>query len=95
LEQNFPNPFNVSTLIRYALPGESMTTLKIFDVLGREVVTLVESVREGGVAEAGGSGTDAAGRPLGTGVYYARMRATSVADPGTVFHSVIKILMVR
>lgn len=43
LEQNFPNPFNPATTIRFKLMNESKVTLKIFDVLGKEVLTLVDA----------------------------------------------------
>lgn len=48
LEQNFPNPFNPTTVISWQLAVESLVTLKIFDVLGKEVATLINEERSPG-----------------------------------------------
>jgi hypothetical protein len=48
LEQNFPNPFNPSTTINYSLPEAGHVTIKVFDVLGREVIELVNEVKSHG-----------------------------------------------
>ncbi|NOY60648.1 MAG: T9SS type A sorting domain-containing protein, partial [Calditrichaeota bacterium] len=43
LHQNYPNPFNSSTTIRYVLPKSMRVVLKVFDISGREIVTLVNA----------------------------------------------------
>ncbi|MFA6469875.1 MAG: T9SS type A sorting domain-containing protein [Bacteroidota bacterium] len=70
LEQNYPNPFNPSTVISYQLPVNSHVTLKVFDVIGREVATLVNEVKEAGRYSAT---FDAA--KLSSGIYFAQLQS--------------------
>ncbi len=70
LSQNFPNPFNPATTIRYELPLASEVRLGVYDLLGREVTVLVNERKAAGVHEIS---FDASG--LSSGVYFCRLRA--------------------
>ncbi len=70
LSQNYPNPFNPSTVIQYDLPKESFVTLKVYDILGREVKTLVNEDKPAGRYKVN---FDAAG--LSSGIYFYRIIA--------------------
>jgi hypothetical protein len=70
LEQNYPNPFNPSTMISYQLPVNGSVTLKIFDVLGNEVTTLVNEFKE-----AGKHSVEFDASNMGSGIYFYTMSA--------------------
>jgi hypothetical protein len=70
LGQNYPNPFNPSTTIRYQLPEQSYVTLKVFDVLGREVATLVDAIEPPGFKSINFNADG-----LSSGLYYYRLQA--------------------
>ena len=70
LEQNFPNPFNPSTTIRFGLPVAGEVTLRIYNLIGKEVRTLMKQERLGaGYHLAIWDGTNGAGQQVASGVY--------------------------
>jgi len=70
LDQNKPNPFGRATTIRYALPVPSLTELNIYDVTGRNVTRLVQSVQKPGYYSIVWKGTDMRGRSVAAGTYF-------------------------
>ena len=75
LMQNFPNPFNPSTTITYALPAQGPVSLIVYDALGREVTRLVDNVQPEGYHTVQWSGVNSAGGQVSTGVYFYRLQA--------------------
>lgn len=75
LLQNEPNPFIRQTMIRYEIPARRHVSLRIFDIAGRPVRTLVEREEEAGVWIAGWDGRDETGSDVASGVYLYRLKA--------------------
>jgi hypothetical protein len=73
LSQNYPNPFNPSTIINYSLPKTGFVTLKVYDVLGKEIATLVNSEKSAGNYSVEFS----PGGRYSSGVYFYRMQSGS------------------
>ena len=69
LDQNFPNPFNPSTTIRYSLPAAANVRLEVYDILGRKIETLVNQIQQAGDYQAVFNE-----RNLPSGVYFYRIR---------------------
>ncbi|MBK9097336.1 MAG: T9SS type A sorting domain-containing protein [bacterium] len=84
LEQNYPNPFNPSTKIKFEIPGQSasggrndnvLVTLKVYDILGNEVATLVNEDKTPGVYE-----VEFAAANLASGIYIYRLQSSEFSD---------------
>jgi hypothetical protein len=83
LSQNYPNPFNPMTKIQYSIPKLSIVNLKIFDIMGREVTTLVSETMEAGSYEAVFNASKFA-----SGIYFYRLQTGS-------FSSVKKLILMK
>ncbi|UCH11383.1 MAG: T9SS type A sorting domain-containing protein, partial [Fidelibacterota bacterium] len=75
LKANYPNPFNPTTTIVYGLPDAGVVSLKIYDLTGKLIRTLVEEALPAGYHRAVWDGKDASGAPAATGVYFYRISA--------------------
>ena len=75
LSNNYPNPFNPTTKIEFAIPKNSYVTLKIYDNLGREVSTLINELKS-----AGKYSIDFNGNNLASGVYYYKLTSDNFSD---------------
>ncbi len=75
LEQNYPNPFNPTTTIEYSVGSQKMAILKVYDVLGREVATLVNEVKQPGDYE-----IEFDGSKLASGIYFYKLTAGNFID---------------
>ena len=88
LNQNYPNPFNPATVISFNLPIDARVTLKLFNVLGQELITLIDQNLGAGIHD---HNFDASG--LNSGVYFYRIEA--VGTDGSNFSSVKKMMLTK
>jgi len=80
LSQNYPNPFNPSTRISWQSPVSSHQTLKVYDVLGNEVVTLVDEFKQAGSYEVDFQSGSVGGQQLASGIYIYRLTAGNYTE---------------
>ncbi|MCB9358274.1 MAG: T9SS type A sorting domain-containing protein, partial [Calditrichaeota bacterium] len=80
LYQNYPNPFNPTTEIRFDLPEAIHAELKVFNILGQEVVTLVDDVRNPGAYRVLWDGKNAGGMTVASGVYVYQLKTANFTN---------------
>jgi len=93
LEQNFPNPFNPTTTIRFAIQSAAMTEIAVYDILGRKVVTLTAEALTPGYYTVNWDGKNSGGSTAASGVYFVRMNTQ--ADNGVGFSAIRKLLLMK
>jgi hypothetical protein len=87
LSQNYPNPFNPSTTIKYSVPNAGNVQLKVYDIIGNEVATLVNETKTPGSYEVQFNAAH-----LASGVYIYSLRATG---SGQVFVQTRKMILMK
>ncbi len=75
LHQNYPNPFNPITILCYDLPEQSLVNIIIYDMLGRAVITLVNTTQNAGFKSVIWNATNDYGKPVSAGVYLYQIHA--------------------
>ena len=80
LSQNYPNPFNPITKMNYALPKRSKVIISIYNVLGQEVLTLLNKEQDYGYHTVTWNGNDRIGKQVASGVYFARLTTKSFSQ---------------
>jgi flagellar hook assembly protein FlgD len=88
LHPNYPNPFNAATEIRYRLPEATDVSLRIYNIAGQMVRTLVQARQPAGFHAAAWDGTDDGRRAVASGIYFCRLQAGRAAET-------IKMALVR
>ena len=100
LNQNYPNPFNPSTKIKYSIPKQSHVTLKVYDILGREVAALVNEEKPAGNYELNWNAGDlpsevSAKDGLASGVYFYQLKAIPSSGSGQAFIETKKMILMK
>ncbi|HZY10654.1 MAG TPA: T9SS type A sorting domain-containing protein, partial [Bacteroidota bacterium] len=90
LHQNYPNPFNPVTIINYDLPVASYVTIKVYNVLGNDVVTLVN-----GVQDAGYKSVQWNAQHIPSGVYLLKIEASSLGNVNEKYNQIRKMVLMR
>ena len=88
LSQNYPNPFNPVTKIEYGLPEKGQVKLVIYDILGMEVLTLVDGLQEAGYKTITWNGMNQTGRLVSAGMYFYAIQAND-------FRQVRKMILLK
>lgn len=87
LEQNYPNPFNPATKIIYHLPEENFITLKVYNMLGKEIKTLVNQTQSAGIYETIFNAAD-----FSSGIYFYKLTAANISGRQSSFTKKMTIL---
>jgi hypothetical protein len=89
MSQNYPNPSNPKSIINFEIPNTSLVTIKVYDVLGKEIAKLVDESKEAGYYSVVFDGTG-----FSSGVYFYRIEAKDASDSKS-FTKIMKMILVK
>lgn len=95
LFQNYPNPFNPVTTVRYDIPTPSRVNLKVYNIIGQVVKTLIDEVQEPGYKRINWNSDNNFGNQVASGVYFYRIEAASITEAGRSFTNVKKMIVLK
>ena len=95
LQQNYPNPFNPTTRIHFALPQEARVTLKIYNILGQEMTTLIDNIQQAGFRSERWDGNGESGQSLPSGLYFYRIVAAPTNNSKSIFIETRKMILLK
>ena len=95
LYQNYPNPFNPATVIKYSIGSSQFVSLKIYDMLGREIGILVNGEQPAGAYEVEFNATNFGGSSLPSGVYFCQLKTEPKLSSGMGFTQMMKMVLCK
>ncbi len=90
LQHNYPNPFNPTTTLKYQLPVDSKVTVRIYNVLGQTVATIADGNEPAGYKSVQWNAVGVA-----SGVYFCKLEAVSLSDPGKMYSRIEKMMLLK
>jgi hypothetical protein len=95
IEPNYPNPFNPTTSIKYALPVDALISIKIYDELGQDIITLLNEVQTAGYKTVEWNSLNHNNMPVASGIYFYTIRAAGISDIDRSFTHSGKMVLVK
>ncbi len=95
LLQNYPNPFNPTTKIQYQLPFESRVKLTVYNIVGQEIITLVNEVQTSGIKSISWDANNGWGQSVASGIYFYRIEISLISDPTKKFVQVKQMVILK
>lgn len=95
LYQNYPNPFNPKTTIKFQIKEQGFVTLKVYDILGKEVATLLKKEFQSGIYEMAFSINQFSNNAFSSGIYFYRIEVTDLLEPKIKFIETKKMVLIK